>query len=180
MLSTLDLYCALVLTVSTVVFRLALPAMPREAYLVITILVVAALSSYAQCLFGLDGKGGLSRYRLLPLRGWQVLAAKDAAFLPVTILLTLPLAPLAGLGASFIALAIGHRTSVEAPRQQVRWRFSTGGALMTGVAQVVAVAMAASAIFSYSALLLLPCMAVWISSLWWYGQESLERGFRGE
>ena len=33
-----------------------------------TLLVVVALSSYAQCLFGLDGKGGLSRYRLLPVQ----------------------------------------------------------------------------------------------------------------
>ncbi len=57
MFSTLDFYCALLLSASVLGFRLALPALPRDAFPVITILVVAGLSSYAQCLFGLDGKG---------------------------------------------------------------------------------------------------------------------------
>jgi hypothetical protein len=48
------------------------------------------------------------RYRLLPLAGWQTLAAKDAAFLLVGIPLALPLAPLAGLGAALTALALGY------------------------------------------------------------------------
>ena len=54
------------------------------------------MSSYAQCLFGLDGEGGRSRYRLLPVRGWQLLLAKDAAFLIVLLPLTLTVAILPG------------------------------------------------------------------------------------
>ena len=112
-----------------------------------TVLVVGAMSSYAQCLFGLDGEGGLSRYRLLPVRGWQLLLAKDAAFLAVVIPLTLPLAVLPGIGAALVALAVGHAPAVEHPRPQTRWRFSTGGALGNGVIQLVALAMTASGIY---------------------------------
>jgi hypothetical protein len=176
-LSTLDIYCALLLSLSTLAFRVALPALPREALIAVTVLVVVALSSYAQSLFGLDGTGGLSRYRLLPLPGWQVLAAKDLAFLLAVVPLTLPLAPLAGLGGALAALAVGHENSVNAPRAQVRWRFSTGGVfLMKGLTQVVIIGMAASSIFLSSPLFLLPCIAGWAGSLWWYG-HSVERVF---
>ncbi len=171
-LSTLDFYCALLLSASTLAFRLALPALPHEAFLALTLLVAVALSSYAQCLFGLDGKGGLSRYRLLPLPGWQVLAAKDAAFLLLAIPLALPLAPLAGTGAALTALAIGHGNSVNAPRPQARWRFSTGAAFLPhGLMQVAAMAVAASCIFYYSVLFLIPCIAACAGSIWWYGRS---------
>jgi hypothetical protein len=173
MFSTLDFYCALLLSLSMLAFRLFLPALPREALLILTLLVLMALSSYAQCLFGLDGRGGLTRYRLLPLAGWQILAAKDAAFLLAVVPLTLPLEPFAGTGAALIALAIGHGNSVSNPRSQVRWRFSAGGPfLVDGLIQVVAMAFAASSIFFYSAAFLIPCAAMWIGSLWWYGRVS--------
>src|SRR5581483_7286911 len=74
MLATLDFYCGVILSLAALLFRLFGPPMPREAFLALSVLVVLALSSYAQCLFGLDGRGGLSRYHLLPLRGWQILA----------------------------------------------------------------------------------------------------------
>ena len=35
--------------------------LPHEAFMAMTVLTVGALSSYAQCLFGLDGEGGHSR-----------------------------------------------------------------------------------------------------------------------
>jgi len=174
-LSTLDFYCALILSLSAIGFRVARVAMPTvaiptEAYMGMTLLVVLALSSYAQCLFGLDGEGGLSRYRLLPLRGWRLLAAKDAAFLLVALALTLPLAPLVGAGAACVALAIGHSPSVHRPRRQTRWRFSTGASIMNGIVQIVSMAMAASTIFT-NPLVVLPCVAGWLVSLWWYGRE---------
>jgi hypothetical protein len=175
MLSTLDVYCGLLLSISTLGFRLAKLPLPREALMLITVLVVVALSSYAQCLFGLDGRGGLARYRLLPLAGWQILAAKDAAYLVLIFVLTLPLAPLAGLAGGLIALAIGHHYSVYEPRPQVRWRFSNGGPfLMLGLFQVAAIAAAVSAVFVYSVLFLIPCFAVCVGSAWWYGRV-LER-----
>jgi hypothetical protein len=69
-LSTLDFYCALLLALSLTAYRLLGPPLPPEALLAMTLLIVLALSTYTQSLFGLDGEGGLSRYRLLPLAGW--------------------------------------------------------------------------------------------------------------
>ena len=175
-LSTLDVYCALLLTVSTMIYRIAGLTLPSEAFMAITVLVVLALSSYSQCLFGLDGAGGLSRYRLLPLRGWQILAAKDAAFLLVLIPLMLPLAPLAGIGAALITLAMGHKATVTQPRDQVRWRFSTGAPVIEGLILAALMAMAASGIFYSSVLVMIPCVIAWAISTWWYGRE-MERAF---
>jgi hypothetical protein len=169
MLSTLDFYCALLLSLLTLVYRMLGPPLPSEAFLAITVLVVLALSSYAQCLFGLDGDGGLGRYRLLPLRGWQILGAKDAAFLLVAIPLVLPLAPLAGAGAAMVALALGHIPTVGLRRDQTRWRFSTGASLAFGLMQAAAMGMAASGIFFSSPLVLLVCVGAWLGSLWYYG-----------
>jgi hypothetical protein len=168
--ATLDFYCALLLSLITLGWRLSRAAMPSEAFLALTVLVVLALSSYAQCLFGLDGRGGLSRYRLLPLRGWQILAAKDAAFLAIVIPLTLPLSPLAGIGAALVALAVGHEPSVNQIRAQVRWRFSSGSGVMYGLFQAAAMGMAAAGIFFNGAFVLAPCVLAWAISLWWYGR----------
>ena len=170
-LSTLDFYTALILSGAVLAYRVFGPALPPEAFLAMTVLVVGAMSSYAQCLFGLDGEGGLSRYRLLPVRGWQLLLAKDAAFLTVVIALTLPLAVFPGIGAALVALAVGHAPAVEHPRPQTRWRFSSGGALGNGAIQLLALAMTASAIFSTSAWFLAPALAAWALSLGWYGRE---------
>jgi hypothetical protein len=170
-ISTLDYYCALLLTLAAIAFRVARVPLPSEARIAITVLVVLALSSYAQCLFGLDGRGGLSRYRLLPMRGWQILAAKDITFLLIAVLLTLPLEPLAGIGAASIALAMGHGPTVNQHRIQVRWRFSTGANLIFGLLQAGAMGMAGSAIFFTSSLVLFPCLAICAASTWYYGLQ---------
>lgn len=177
MLSTLDFYCALLLSLATALYRWFGSPLPAEAFMAMTLLVVVALSSYAQCLFGLDGRGGRSRYRLLPVSGWRLLAAKDAAFLLVVAVLTAPLAPLSGMGAGFIALAMGRRPSVEDPRPQTRWRFSAGASPMYGIGQVVLMAVAASSIYLSSWLIVFPCVLAWAVSLWWYGgrMEKLEQ-----
>ncbi len=99
-----------------------------------------------------------------------MLAAKDIAFLLVIIPLTLPLAPLAGMGGALIALAAGHLNSVNAPRSQVRWRFTTGAALTRGILQVLAIVFAASTIYFYSAWVLIPCVAALAVSIWWCGR----------
>ncbi len=174
MLSTLDFYCALILCLFTVGFRIA-GLLPSEARMIISILVVLALSSYAQSLFGLDGPGGIARYRLLPLPGWQILAAKDAAFLLIAIPLVLPLAPAAGSGATLIALAMGHSPTVDQPREQTRWRFSMGASLVFGILQAILMASAASAIVFQSRLVLVPCIGAWAGSLWYYGRRLEER-----
>jgi hypothetical protein len=170
LLSTLDFYCALLLSAATLAYRLFGAPLPPEAFLAVTILVVLALSSYAQCLFGLDGAGGLSRYRLLPLRGWQILAAKDAAFLVVLAPLLLPLAPLAGLGAAFVALAVGQEPSVRTIRPQTRWRFSSGSSVVLGLVQAGIMGTAAAGIQFTSVLLLIPCVLGWWLSVWVCGR----------
>jgi hypothetical protein len=170
-LATLDFYTALILSLAVMAYRIFGPALPPEAFMAMTVLVVGAMSSYAQCLFGLDGEGGLSRYRLLPVRGWQLLLAKDVAFLSVVIPLTLPLAVLPGIGAALVALAVGHAPAVEHPRTQTRWRFSTGGGLGNGVIQLVALAMTASGIYLTSVWFLAVAVAAWAVSLWWYGRD---------
>ena len=175
LLSTLDFYCALLLSAATLAYRLLGPRLPPEAFLAVTILVVMALSTYAQCLFGLDGAGGLSRYRLLPLRGWQILVAKDAAFLLVLAPLLLSLAPVAGLGAAFVALAIGQESSVRTVRPQTRWRFSSGSSVVLGLVQAGIMATAAAGIRFTSTLLLVPCVLAWVLSVWGCGRI-LEQG----
>ena len=174
LLSTLDFYCALILSGATLLYRAFGPPLPREAFLAVTILAVLALSSFTQCLFGLDGAGGLSRYHLLPLRGWEILAAKAAAFLAIAIPVVLPLAPLAGLGAALVALTIGHEPSVNRVRAQTRWRFSTGASVMLGLGQAAAMGMAAAGIFLTSVWFLIPCLAAWLISLW-AGGRAIER-----
>lgn len=179
-LSTLDFYCGLLLCLATIAYRLARFPLPSEAFLAITVLVVISLSSYAQCLFGLDGDGGLSRYRLLPVRGWQILLAKDAAFLITAIPLTIPLAPLPGTAAAFIALAMGHGPSINQPREQIRWRFSTGSSVIFGLMQAMAMGAAASAVYFTSVLFLPACIAAWWASLLYYGRQLEVGGYRVE
>ncbi len=171
MLSTLDFWCALALSVATTIFRVVDRGTPPEAFLLMALLVMLALSSYAQCLFGLDGPGGLTRYRLLPLRGWQILLAKDAAFLLAAVIMTLPLNALAGLAAALAVLAVGHEQSVQHFKAQIRWRFSSGASLGNGVVQVFAMSIAANGVARTSVLLLIPCAAMYALSVWWYGRR---------
>ena len=172
-LSTLDFYTALLVSAAALIFRIS-GRMPREALAPLTILVMLALSTNAQSLFGLDGDSGLSRYRLLPIRGWQVLAAKDAAFLLAALLLTLALAPLGGLAAALVALAQGHYASVNHRHEETRWRFSTTTSFGGSILQLILMAMAASATISFSPLILAPCAAAYGWSTWWFGR-ALER-----
>ena len=114
---------------------------------------------------------GLTRYHLMPLAGWRILAAKDMAFLMVAVVLTLPLAPLAGLAGALAALAFGHAPSVEERREQTRWRFSSGASFGNGVVQTLALAGACVTAFRISALILIPCALACAGSAWWYGRR---------
>jgi len=174
LLSTLDFYCALLLSIAVVAYRIGSPSFPEDALLPMTVLVILALSSYAQSLFGLDGDQALTRYRLLPLRGWQVLAAKDAAFLIAAIALTLPLAPLPGIAAALGALAVGHASSVTERREQMRWRFSSGASFGLSLLQLVLLAGAAGSVQAHPLILLL-IVTGYIGSTWRYGRV-LEHG----
>src|SRR5262249_5700974 len=141
--STLDFWGALLLSVMCCGFRVA-GLLPREALLPMTIAVALAFSTYTQALFGLDGASGMTRYRLLPIPGWQILAAKDAAFLLVSVVLTLPLAPLPAAGGALCALAIGRSASVHARIRVMRWRFASGASFGASMMQVVAICASAA------------------------------------
>ncbi len=168
MLSTLDFWCSAVVSTLSLGFRAA-GLLPADALLPLTILVMLALSTYAQTLFGLDGDGGMTRYRLLPIPGCLILAAKDVPFLLVSVVLTLPLAPGAGLAAALSALATGHHASVTHHGNQVRWRFSSGVSFVMSVFQVFVMSVAAAAVHAIP-LLVLPCAGLYAWSTWWCGR----------
>jgi hypothetical protein len=149
-------------------------ALPYEALLPMSIAVTLALSTQAASLFGLEGESGMTRYRLLPIAGWQVLAAKGAAFIAIAVALTLPLSPLAGLAAALVGLACGHSASIARRHRETGWRFSTATGIGGALLQVVLMALAAAAVVDASALFLVPCAAVYAWSTWYWGR-ALER-----
>jgi hypothetical protein len=137
MFAVLDTYLAILLSAGGIAYRvLAAPADPA-AFPILALLVALALSTGAQVLFGLDSTSAMTRYRLLPLCGWQILLAKDAALLAILTLLVLPLNLPAGLTFLLTALAIGHFPSVSRPLPQLRWRFH-GGRMISGVPLAIA------------------------------------------
>ena len=170
-LSTLDFYLALLLSLTGLLYRLSGFHLPPEAFRDLGLLVLLALCTYTQCLFGLDGTGGLARYRLLPVRGWQILLSKDVAFLTVVLALMLPLDPLPGLAGAMVCLAMGHAPAIRDPRGQARWRFSGGVSLSYAVLQAAAMAGAWGAVGFASRWYFLPCVAVWLGSTFWYGRQ---------
>jgi hypothetical protein len=171
MLLTLDVYMALLLSVSGVAYRIWIHPFPEEALMMITLLIVLALSSYAQCLFGLESTGGMTRYRLMPIAGWRILAAKDIAFLIVILLVTAPLSPVTGLAAGLAALTIGHAPSVDERREQTRWRFSSGASFGFGLLQVIAMTGAGATAYRVTPLALIPCALACAGSAWWFGRR---------
>jgi len=137
MLAMLDTYLALMLSLGGTAYRVLAAAPDPAAFPILALLVALALSTAAQALFGLDSGPAMTRYRILPLRGWRILLAKDAAVLAILALLAAPLDPVAGLTFGLTALAIGHFPSVMRPFAQLRWRFQ-GGRLLHGVPQALA------------------------------------------
>lgn len=164
MMMTLDFYVALTVSVCGTIYRWTDPHADRAAYPVLATVVALALSTYAQRMFGFDGPAGETRYRLLPVRGWQLLSAKDAAYLVVLTILILPLGILPGLAFGLMALTVGRHASLTSAGVQQRWRF-VGGDLPVGVLQVIAGAGAAFASLRFGLLTLGGCAAIYLISL---------------
>jgi len=108
MLSVLDTYIALLLAIAGCVYRFFFHALDQAAYPIFALLVALALSTYAQCLFGLDSASALTRHRLLPLPLWQIVLAKDIAYLAILPILVAELSVDAGLTSGLVALAVGR------------------------------------------------------------------------
>jgi hypothetical protein len=140
MLSVLDTWIAILISLGGTVWRLTARDSDPDAFPILAMLVALALSTYTQCLFALDGPGGITRYRLLPMRGWQILWSKGGAWLVLLAILIAPLSLPSGLAFGLTALAIGHYPSTQLRLPLVRGRFA-GGRVIFGVAQMVLGAM---------------------------------------
>jgi len=137
MLTSLDVYLALTLSVCACTYRLFATKPDPAAFPILAILIALAAGSYAQCLFGRDlESSAVTRYRILPIRGRTILFEKGLAFLLITFLLTAPIHAVAGLTYGFTGLAFGHHASIVHAAPLRAWRFS-GSRLYIGVTQGV-------------------------------------------
>lgn len=169
-LTILDTYIAVSLSIGALAYRLLSPRPDPSAFPVLSALVVLALSTHTQSLFGFEFASGITRYRLLPLRGWQVLLAKDIAFLSILTVLAAPLDLRAGFTSGLAVLALGHGPAVFSRLEQRRWRFATGR-VSVGAAQIAACFGTALAGRSSGLTVFVFTAAVWAASLLWYGRR---------
>jgi hypothetical protein len=169
MLSVLDPYLAALISLCAVFARVRVLEGGAAG---MAMLIALALSTYAQCLFSLDGRAGLTRVHLLPLAPWRILLAKDAAYLAILFVLVLPVEPVAGLTCGLLALSIGRYPSVRYRLPVLRWRF-TSGRVGFGALQIIA-GDAAFAQAQYRWTVLAFAAAAWGLSLW-LGARRLER-----
>jgi hypothetical protein len=164
MFSVLDTYLALAFGAGGLFYRLLAAHPDPSAFPILSLVAGVALSTYAQCPFALDGDSGMTRYRLLPLPGWRIVLAKDAAFLGVLLLAVLPLNVISGVSFGLAALALGRYPAMRVRLPQERWRF-TSGRVLAGVLQ------------GFVGVVLGLAGAIWIAaplyglSLWWAGRE---------
>jgi len=170
MLSVLDPYLAILLSAGGFAYRMFAHNPDPEATVILSAVVGIAMSTSAQCLFGLDLPQGMVRYRLYPLRGWEILLSKGIAYLAILFVIVAPLAPLPGLGAGLIGLAFGHHTAVLQPLPQTRWRLTGGIIAPAGLVQIVTMTAVAIAIARESPLYLALAIVAYIVSLWFYGR----------
>jgi hypothetical protein len=167
-LSILDPYLALLLAAGAVAYRLS-PHPNSSAFPIMALVVSLTLGTYAQCLFGLEFGSGLIRYRLLPLRGWQILLSKDLAFLIVLVIWVLPLSPVAGISSGLAMLAIGHHISVRDRLPQKRWRFTGGQLIPAGFLQTLGGSALGLAAYQNGLLYVPIAVVAWAGSLYLYG-----------
>lgn len=170
-LCTLDPYLAMVVSAATLAYR-AFSAQPQpDALFIMSMMVVLALSTYSQNLFALDAGAPFLRYRLLPLRGWQILLAKDIAFLMVSLILAAPLRIPAALAATLSVLAVGHHASVAHRQRQPRWRFTGGMVVPHGLVQVLVMFGSGALVERVHLTWVLAIALAWLASLAWYGRR---------
>ena len=173
MCSRLDLYLAVLICACTAGYRVWGPEpLPEQALPMISLLVLLIFSSHASGLFDADGDGGMTRYRLLPIAGWKLLLAKDAALFLIILLLTLPLATLPALSGALALSAAGHFPSVMARRPLARWRFSVGAPVLTyGILQLVVTSMATAGTAYRGPYVIVFAAAAYVGSLYAAGKH---------
>ena len=167
-LSTLDPYMAALLAGLTLAYKIWGKPLDSSALQIMSLIAAIAMSTMAQVLLSLDGAGAL-RYRLMPIRGWQILLSKDLAYLSVLLLLTAPLDWISGLFAGLSALTIGHYRSVYQYIPQARWRFTSGVLFPDGLIQTVVLIGVGLNVHALGVRLMLPCITCWIASVFLFG-----------
>lgn len=170
MFHTLDPYVAASLMLATTLYRIFGKPLDPVAPRIMSLVVALAISTQAQVLLGLDGRGA-ERYRQIPLKGWRILLAKDLAFLTLLALLVAPLHLLAGVFGGLASLTIGHHRSVLQPIPQTRWRFTSGAIFPDGLAQTVALFSVGSTVHAKSFPFMAACVAAWVLSLIYFGRR---------
>src|SRR5215471_2430985 len=170
MFTVLDTYLALVIGAGGGAWRLFAGHPDPAAFPILSSVAAIALSTYAQCLFSLEGESGMTRYRLVPVRGWRIVLAKDAAFLGVLLLAVLPLSPAPGLAFGLAALALGRYPSLRVQLPVERWRF-TNGRVLWGVLQLIVGGILGFAAAQNALVPLCAAVALYALSLWWAGRE---------
>ncbi len=134
---TLDFWLAVMLAGSGTAYRFLYSKPDPEAYPILSMLVVLALSTLAQNLFALDGIGGRLRWKVAPAPGYRILLRKGLPLIATSMILTAALSPVAALAGMLAALAIGHHASVFSPIDGGAWRFSSGQFFPHGFFQVI-------------------------------------------
>jgi hypothetical protein len=171
-LTALDFYCALLLAVPAAYLRFVTGELPVDSHAPLTMVLLVILSTMALTLFGLDGESGLTRYRLLPLRGWRILLSKGVAFQFLLMIVTLPLSPIAGVAGGFIALAVGQWYAIRLPlASQSRWRFRASSPFAASLGQMFGALAGFALVTQLGAPWILVCVAVYGASLWICGRR---------
>lgn len=168
MLTVLDMYIAILLSIGGCAYRFLASNPQPAAFPILALLVGLAMSTYANNLFGLDlASSATTRYRLLPLGGWEILLAKDLAFLAILALLVLPLDLFTGLTFGLFALAVGHHGSIFRQVRTRRWRFA-GTRVALGVTQSVGGIILGFTEHLHGVAFLFASAAIYAASLWFY------------
>lgn len=166
MLTVLDTWLAAAIALIGTAWRIAARDADPAAMPVLAMLVGIALSTQTQSGAGLDA----TRHRLLPVRAWRVVLARDAAYLLVQAALTAALDPVAGVAFGMAAIAAGRYPALYTRLAVRRWRF-TGGRVLFGVLQMAGGAAVAFAGAKGAGI----AAAAWLATVWWGGSVLAQR-----
>jgi len=167
----LDVYLAALLALGGMAYLHLTPHPDPAARLVMGVLVVILLSTLAQAGGGFDPEATHTRRQLLPISGFDLLLARDTAWLVVTTILILGFDLLPCLAAAAAALAVGHSTAAQRPLEQKRWHFAAGRLGPTGLYQLGAMIAAAAGTSRFGVPGVLATFAVCAGSAWWWGKR---------
>ncbi len=98
-------------------YLVTVPEVVPDSMFIVVLFVLAPNAGFTLNAFGMDSRGGVERFMLLPLRGWQVLLVKNLAFLAVVSMQVLV----------FFAGALGR----------VGWKLALGGIIEVSVVLLI-------------------------------------------